>query len=136
RSGFLRQPEKDKSIKAKLIFEPALVHPSVMFKKSVFDSLMYDKRFLLAQDYNLWVNLSINGYIFYNIQKPLLKYRVRDNNVTNQRRLEQVSFGNDSRELYLNSLFPNSFSKDEVEDFNFFCTGYMLREKKIDLTIF
>lgn len=63
-------------------------HPSVMFKKSaVIKSGGYQK-FHLYEDYQLWVNMIINGYKFKNIQKPLVKMRT-----TNDLYMRRGGFG-------------------------------------------
>lgn len=50
-------------------------HPSVMFKKSSVLACGSYQEFHLYEDYQLWVNMIMNGYKFKNIQKPLVKMR-------------------------------------------------------------
>jgi len=51
-----------------------LNHPAVMYKKqAVIDSGGYRE---FPEDYHLWVRALMKGYKFYNIQKPLLYFRI------------------------------------------------------------
>ncbi|QCI72093.1 MULTISPECIES: glycosyltransferase [Vibrio] len=54
-------------------------HPSVMFRVRVFkDGFRYDNELKNTQDYYLWVDLLSSGYLFANINEPLLYFRVND----------------------------------------------------------
>lgn len=54
-----------------------ITHSSVMFRKSlVRDRMFYDETYRYAQDYALWSRLYCNGFIFHNLESPLLKYRI------------------------------------------------------------
>ena len=56
-----------------------LVHPSVMFRRSVFeDGLRYDKNLKVMQDYDLWTRLILDGYELANIPEYLLWFRVSE----------------------------------------------------------
>ena len=50
-------------------------HPSVMFKKSAVIKCGSYQEFHLYEDYQLWVNMIMQGFRFKNIQKPLVKMR-------------------------------------------------------------
>lgn len=53
-------------------------HPAVVFKKqSVLDAGGY-QHCLLFEDYHLWARMLVNGARFYNIQEPLLYFRMTD----------------------------------------------------------
>lgn len=61
------------------------IHPSVMFRKSVFESgIRYPSNTSLTEDMGLWILLLKNGFIFHNINEILLDYRI--NNATMKRR--------------------------------------------------
>ena len=56
-----------------------LVHPSVMFRRSVFeDGLRYDKNLKVMQDYDLWTRLILDGYELANIPEYLLWFRMSE----------------------------------------------------------
>jgi glycosyltransferase involved in cell wall biosynthesis len=51
-------------------------HPAVIFKKkSVIDAGGYQSCYLF-EDYHLWARMFVNGAKFYNIQEPLLYFRM------------------------------------------------------------
>ncbi|MBY8155776.1 glycosyltransferase [Vibrio fluvialis] len=65
-------------------------HPSVMFRKSVFESgIRYDSKLKNTQDYYLWVDLIKNGFEFSNINEPLLYFRV-DSDFHNRRGFDKA----------------------------------------------
>lgn len=52
-------------------------HPTIMMRKEVYDQLggyTEAKRTIKGQDADLWFRFYANGYIGYNLQKPVLKY--------------------------------------------------------------
>lgn len=74
-SALIRKLEKDSEIKAGMLIKNQINHPSVMMRKT---DLRYDKNFYKIEDYNYFTELEKYGE-FYNIQKPLLKYRIVEN---------------------------------------------------------
>ncbi|GFE58490.1 glycosyltransferase family 2 protein [Geobacter sp. AOG1] len=75
-------PCDDDEIKCSLLFESVLYHPTIMFRKSLFDDLAicYSADFPHAEDYELWGRL-VDTCSFANIGKVLLKYRLHDQNI-------------------------------------------------------
>jgi len=73
-----RVPLTSNEIKAHMLFECCLYHPTVIFKKDlVIKNEGYRESFSGAEDYELWQRLSqVTGVCFANIPEPLLKYRV------------------------------------------------------------
>lgn len=69
----LTYPVSQEEIKAKLLFENAMCHPAVMFRKESID-FEYDESFSAGQDYELWSRIVWNKQI-RNIPEVLLKYR-------------------------------------------------------------
>ena len=54
----------------------AIAHPTVMFRKSVFDKHGgYDSSFRYAEDLDLWLRLLNRGVRFANLQEVLVRYR-------------------------------------------------------------
>jgi glycosyltransferase involved in cell wall biosynthesis len=71
-------PQFQQEIKQKIKFSNPISHPSVMFRKnSVLDVGGYPL-FDRAQDYALWSKMIMNGKIFSNIPKILVKMRTGD----------------------------------------------------------
>lgn len=73
-----KYPEFHNDIEFMMPIESAVCHPAVMIRKEVFDRIgLYDEAFRYAADHKLFLDTISNGYRFHNIQKALLKYRVR-----------------------------------------------------------
>ncbi len=117
---YMETPECNHQIFKKFIFHNALIHPSLMFRKKVFENHKYDRNFEPAEDFNLWTRL-IFEFNFYNIQKPLLNYRKHDMNVSKQRAQIQ-------KEKFLESLynFYSTINEDKSEvDLKIFKNFYL-----------
>jgi glycosyltransferase involved in cell wall biosynthesis len=70
-------PSSSLSLKLWTILRSPLAHPSVMMRRKIIDNgFFYDKNFSRSEDLELWLRLMKNGYRFYNLSIPLLKYRV------------------------------------------------------------
>lgn len=58
------------------LFGSPLAHPTVIFRKSIVESLGgYGKEMLFAEDYDLWARIIASGLKMANIPQPLLVYR-------------------------------------------------------------
>ena len=58
------------------LFGSPLAHPTVIFRKSIVESLGgYGEEMLFAEDYDLWARIIANGLKMANIPQPLLVYR-------------------------------------------------------------
>ena len=69
-------PQNHEGIEFMMPIESAVCHPAVMMRKEIFDSFgSYNEKYSGAEDYELFLNLILGGYRFYNIQKILLRYR-------------------------------------------------------------
>lgn len=67
---------KHEEIKASLLFNSSLAHPSVTMCKEILDqhNFRYDERFKHAEDYEMWTRM-IDLTDFANLPEPLLSYR-------------------------------------------------------------
>lgn len=54
-------------------------HPTVMFRKKAVEQSGGYSDLILFEDYHLWIRMILSGAIFYNIQEPLLFFRVSEN---------------------------------------------------------
>ena len=93
-------PITHEEIKASLLFFSPIAHPSVLMKKSIFDTYSYPQEFLKAQDYALWT-LLIDKYTFENIPEPLLKYRMHIEQITEKNATEQTKFAQKASNVFL-----------------------------------
>lgn len=105
----IRQCSADE-IKYRLLFDNPICHPTVMFRKSVFEQgWKYENVF--AEDYDLWVRLA-TSYKMEVLPDVLLKYRVHENNLSNTNVLRLSNSDTDSALKYLNTLFPIGLAFD------------------------
>jgi glycosyltransferase involved in cell wall biosynthesis len=66
-----------------LLLESQMAHPTVMFRKSVLETLprLYNDEFTPTEDYEFWIYLS-NKTKLANLSEILLEYRVHENNIS------------------------------------------------------
>ena len=97
-------PIENDSIKAGLIFTNSFLHPSVMFRKNIFDDgIRYDRNFI-AEDYDLWTRVALK-YNMSNLPERLIYYRRHDKNTSLKLQHEvQVSVAK-SAIRYIKDLF-------------------------------
>jgi glycosyltransferase involved in cell wall biosynthesis len=78
-TGIKKGPVSDVEIKLRLLFYCPVIHPSVLWRKSVFDhlGLQYDEYYVYAQDFDLWTRAMAKGVIFHILQEPLLYFRFK-----------------------------------------------------------
>jgi len=80
---------RDGDIKAELLFRCALIHPSLMFRRSSIDE-WYDPQIATAEDYDLWVRLMAGGAKFANLRTPVIRYRLHSKRTSEVRAREQI----------------------------------------------
>lgn len=109
-TGRFCYPSSSEKIKSKLFFRDCICHPSVIFRKSFYDSLNgYSEDFSKAQDYDLWVRGVMENKEFHNIQLPLLSYRMHDSNISTVNVDEQKKYAfNAKLKLYSWATNKNS----------------------------
>jgi glycosyltransferase involved in cell wall biosynthesis len=74
-----RVPETDNAIKEFMKYRNAVNQPTVMFKKQAVLQAGNYQHFQYLEDYYLWIRMILTGAKFYNIQEPLVKFRVTKN---------------------------------------------------------
>lgn len=102
----LKLPISDKKIKKQLPYASVIIHPSVMFRKNKILSIGKYRAFPAAQDYDLWLRCLTSNYNFYNIEVPLIKYRIRKNSISKSNTLKQFLIS-----LYIIQLFKERNKK-------------------------
>lgn len=76
-------------IKAQLLQNSQLCHPSAMFRRKIKDYIVrYDESLRYAQDYALWVSIMSYGEIS-NIPEVLFRYRISGQQITSNKKVEQ-----------------------------------------------
>ena len=71
-----------KTIKATLPWKSCLAHPTVVFRKNIFDKYKYNESQHHSQDWDLWLQLAADNVIIEKINEPLLQYRVHNQSIT------------------------------------------------------
>ena len=80
---FVPVPVDDQQVREFMLRDCPMGHPTVMFRKTVVDQygLQYDRDFMPAEDYRLWVEFSKVSSI-QNIPEALLLYRVHPHQIS------------------------------------------------------
>jgi glycosyltransferase involved in cell wall biosynthesis len=77
REEILGHPLMPKHIKAQMLLECCIFHPTILFRKKDFvdNNFWYDTNYLYAEDYELW-SRAVHKLQFANLDTVLLKYRL------------------------------------------------------------
>ena len=104
-TGFYQRVVDDKSLRIQLIFDPVILHPTFIFRRSVVDkySIIYDEELKHAQDYKFIYEISRHGKIG-NLPEILVKYRVHDEQISLSRKEEQTRCANKTRTAILTDM--------------------------------
>ena len=83
---------KNIDLRSLLMFDSPIYHPSAIFKRIIDGEIVqYNEDFKYSQDYALWISL-IKSHELSNINKPLIKYRVSDQQISTSKHEEQREF--------------------------------------------
>lgn len=70
-----KQPERHEEILFRFSFDNPIIHPSVMFRRSVVDKIgYYNLNFMPSEDLDYWIRAS-KYFKCFNLQEPLIYYR-------------------------------------------------------------
>lgn len=120
--------------KTMLLFAPCFCHPTVMIRNMFRETgLSYEKSYVHAEDYKLWTVLSFHGQ-FYNINKPLLKYRSHGSQISVGYRNTQLTISERIRKEYLTDL-GFKFSESQFEVHNYIGNNDFIRSYTILMQI-
>lgn len=85
----IKKPETHDQITRHLASANCLVHPTVMFRRTLLESVgFYNENLRFSQDYDLWLRYSEQTEV-HNLQAPLLKYRVHAGQISVGKVLQQ-----------------------------------------------
>jgi glycosyltransferase involved in cell wall biosynthesis len=99
-------------LKSWLLFSSPLCHPSVMIRRSAFPIEGYDINFPHVEDYELWTRIAMN-HTLDNCDSFLLKYRDHPNQVSKEKRNQQIQSSCLIQKNYLKRL-GFLFSEEEL----------------------
>lgn len=86
----VRKVRRGGSLRRWIWMPSPLIHPTVIFKKSVVEKFGYDVSLEPAEDYGLWIGLHCAGARLDNLSEVLLRYRVHEQSVTSSNRTTQL----------------------------------------------
>jgi glycosyltransferase involved in cell wall biosynthesis len=99
-------PQEHDAIRAALLFDSYILHPTVVFRKEVVRAVAsgYDPAMPLAEDYDLWTRLSMNPAArFANIPEVLVRYRSPAGKPADYK-IRQLAYANTVREKLLRGI--------------------------------
>ncbi len=108
--------QEQEALKAKLLFHCPIRHPSVMFRRELFENgWRYDEH-KTAEDYDLWTRL-IRYTEFANLPEPLMGHRIHGNNASgfSQQKVNQSAA--ESARAYLEAVFGTKLLSYQTVDF-------------------
>jgi len=75
--------EHDELATSIITLGPSFAHPTVLARRTVFDSFKYDPRYEYAEDYALWLTITLsNKFKLGNMREILLHYRRHETQMT------------------------------------------------------
>lgn len=93
-------PTEDCQIKKILKITSVIAHSAAMFRKRDIEKIGKYRLFPASQDYDLWLRASYYKLNFGIIDEPLIKYRIRKNNISNTNPLKQYLLKEYIQNLY------------------------------------
>lgn len=115
RSGYKSYPENVDS--QNLMLESPFAHPSVMIRKSAMNESKYNEDFRYSQDFELWISLYSKSVCFHNLQEPLLKYRISNEQIMAKHGKDQLELSCSLRRRAYNCYMKlNGLSERMPED--------------------
>jgi len=70
----VRWPHTEPALRAAMLFQNSVLHPSILARRQVFDRYRYRQEYQLVEDYDLF-SRAMREYRIANVPVPLLRYR-------------------------------------------------------------
>jgi len=89
-----RFPTDPERLRAGLLFEPGVAHPTVIARRAWLDrhALRYDAGYARVEDWDLW-RRAAEHFPIGNLPEPLLRYRIHDDRMSSRHGAEQRRVG-------------------------------------------
>lgn len=84
-SRIARWPHTESAVRASMLFQNTLCHPSVMSRREVFDRFRYREDYGLAEDYDLF-SRAVEEFRVANVPEALIRYRRHPEQATQTKR--------------------------------------------------
>lgn len=102
-----RYPESHEACEIQLLFDVPFAHPTVMGRRTAFQALRYDPRYVCAEDYDCWQRAWAAGYRLTNVSDLILRYRVHAKQVSLSHNVEQRKSADGVRIRHWGSICPD-----------------------------
>ncbi|MGB9696179.1 MAG: glycosyltransferase family 2 protein [Ignavibacteria bacterium] len=110
-------PEHHSDIEFMMPFIPSVIHGSILVRKSVLDSVNgYDSAHS-CEDIDLFLRLLKKGHKFYNVQKPLLYYRILPKSKLYHRK--QYNDYYEISKRYITEFYRNPLGNETIDEYNY-----------------
>ena len=104
----------DESLLKFLPYFNTIQNPTVMMTQNIFECVGGYRDFPCSQDYDLWLRIIEKNAVVHLIDKPLLRYRIRENSISQSKMVKQYFTIQYIRKLYKERKNNNidSYSKE------------------------
>lgn len=102
-----------KMLKKALLCGNIIVHPSIVLRRTVIESVNGYRNFKSSQDYDLWLRLLKRNVNFYTVPKVLIYYRIRQNGISKMNVARQYSYALYAQDLYKREKINDDFFSEE-----------------------
>ncbi|MCO6441976.1 MAG: glycosyltransferase [Nitrococcus mobilis] len=110
-SRTVRWPYTEAALRAAILFQNTICHPTVMARREVFEQFRYRETYRLAEDYDLFARASAK-FRLANIPEPLLRYRRHPQQATQAKRNDMEKI---TRQIRLEALQAQGFNATPEE---------------------
>lgn len=117
--GELKGEYKYEKILKVIKYRNCFIHPSIIFRKNILSKIKGYRNFPCAQDYDFIYRIIDAGYKVENLEKKLLKYRVRIKSISVEKRLFQLLISEYIQKLALERKKNNgqdSYSEKKIKN--------------------
>ena len=109
----VRWPHEEDAVRAGMLFQSPICHPTFFAKREVFEHFSYRPEYKLAEDYDLLVRAS-SKFRLANIPAALLKYRRHSGQETQSKQLQRVEV---TRKIRSAALWSQGVEPDTKEEY-------------------
>lgn len=107
-------PTRDEDIRRTLLLRNSFGHASVVFKKdAVIKAGLYDDKYKVTEDYNLWIKLSGLGRV-KNLPYPIYRYRINMSGLSQQNSDKQMEETKQQQESLWHDTPPRLLTRREL----------------------
>lgn len=110
-SRTVRWPHTEAALRAAMLFQNTICHPTVMARREVFEQFRYRETYRLAEDYDLFARATAK-FRLANIPEPLLRYRRHPQQATQAKRNDMEKI---TRQIRLEALQAQGFNATPEE---------------------